>query len=238
MRNIKPADVCAGVLALCAFATTIAVLKREVAPASSIEAATDEIWNAKYVDDWQDALAVGIRVGPPNSLVQVVVFEDFQCPYCARFDDVVKVIRKRYPDQVAFAFAPFPLSYHDFAETAHRVVECAHIQGHYDEMRSILFNRQQALGSLSWTYFAEQAGVRDIGAFDMCVNAAASMETIEQSKVIADALGVRGTPAIFVNGWKLPMVPSLEVFDRIVINAIEGRQPTEDISFAPPVAQN
>ena len=96
----------------------------------------------------------------------------------------------------------------------------------------------QALGSLSWTYFSEQAGVRDIGAFDTCVNAATSMETIEQRKVIADALGVRGTPAIFVNGWQLPMVPSLEVFDRIVVNAIEGRQPTENISFAPPVAQN
>jgi protein-disulfide isomerase len=238
MRDIKPVDVCAGVLALCALATTSLVLKREFGPPSSIEATTDEVWNARYVDDWQDALTVGIRVGPQNALVQVVAFEDFQCPYCARFDDVVKVIRKRYPDQVAFAFAPFPLSYHDFAETAHRVVECAHIQGRYDEMRSLLFKKQQALGSLAWTYFAEQVGVRDIGAFDACVIAAASMETIDQSKAIADDLGVRGTPAIFVNGWKLPMVPSLEVFDRIVVNAIEGRQPTENISFAPPVARN
>jgi len=183
-------------------------------------------------------MKVGINVGPADALVKIVDFEDFQCPHCARFENVVQMIRDKYPDQVAFAFAPFPLPYHDFALPAQRVVECAQIQGRYDAMRSLLFEKQQAFGSLAWAYFAAQAGVEDISAFNECVKVIVPLERIEQSKIVAEKLGVRGTPTIFVNGWKLPGTPSFEIMDKVVTNVIEGSLPAKDIDFLAVAAPN
>jgi len=191
----------------------------------------DDVWRATYVEGWQEALAVGFSVGPVDGPVKIVSFEDFQCPHCSRLEEVVKKIRAKYPDQVAFSFAPFPLPYHDFAETAQRAVECAQAQGQYDSMRSLLLDKQQAFGSLEWKYFAVQTGIEDIAEFDECVSATDPLESIEQSKIIAEKLGVRGTPTVFVNGWKLPVVPSFEVIDKMATNVIEGKPPAADIDF-------
>ncbi len=183
-------------------------------------------------------MLVGINVGPVDAPVKIVDFEDFQCPHCARFESVIQMIRNKYPDQVAFAFAPFPLPYHDFSISAQRVVECAQIQGRYDAMRSLLFEKQQALGSLGWAYFAAQVGVEDISAFNECVNVTVPLERIEQSKIVAEKLGVRGTPTIIVNGWKLPGTPSFEIMDKVVTNVIEGSLPAKGIDFLAIAALN
>lgn len=200
-------------------------------PSLMVGETTDAAWKAIYVDGWEDALAVGIRSGSADAPVQIVEFADFQCPYCARFETTVQAVRDSYPEQVAFTFAPFPLPYHDHAETAQRVAECAYSQGRFDEMRSLLFSKQQAFGSVAWTDLAMQVGIEDVSRFDACVGATEPLERIEQSRLIADNLGVRGTPTIIVNGWKLPVTPSSEHFDKMVRNVVEGRSPVAGIDF-------
>ena len=212
------------VLVLCAVLTTSVVIRRELVPGSMAR-------KAKYVDGWEEALTVGIRSGSADALVQVVEFADFQCPFCAHFEAIVKTIRERYPDQVAFTFAPFPLPYHEFAEPAQRVAECADMQGRFEAMRSLLFEKHQAFGSVEWTDFAMQAGIENIDQFNACVNDTEPSERIERSRKLADKIGVRGTPTIIINGWKVPVPPSVEDFDRIVENVAESRPPVSGLDF-------
>ena len=195
MDRVRLTNVSAWVLVSCAVLTTILVAKREFMPSSMPTATTNkEDWSAIYVDGWQDALTVGIRLGIANAPVQIVAFEDYQCPHCARFDGIVKRVRDTYPDQVAFTFVPFPLPYHDFAETAQRVAECTHTQGSFEAMRALLFEKQQAFGSIAWTHFAIQADIEDVSGFDKCVNTPDPLRRVEQSKVVADRLRGRGGP--------------------------------------------
>jgi hypothetical protein len=36
------------------------------------------------VDDWQDYVAGGDRIGPDDAAATVVVFGDYECPFCRR----------------------------------------------------------------------------------------------------------------------------------------------------------
>jgi hypothetical protein len=98
--------------------------------------------------------------------------------------------------------------------------------------------KQQAFGSVPWTDFARQAGILDVEQFDTGVNDTGPFERLEQSKKLGDELGVRGSPTVLVNGWKLPVTPSVEMFDTIVTNVVEGRSPVADLDFRATTARN
>jgi len=172
-----------------------------------------------------------LRAGETDAPVQVVEFADFECPYCARFEETVRTIRARYPDEVAFTFVHFPLTMHSFAEPAARAAECADLQGGFEVVRTVLFQKQQAFGSVRWTDLAKQAGISDPAQFDECMADTRPVERIEQGRRLRDSLGVRGTPTIIVNGWKLPMPPSSEDLDKMVKNVLKGGSPVEDMEF-------
>lgn len=229
VRAGKLSEIGSWILAFCAFATTVVVAYSLIAHRSTTTAGPAPQWEAKYVDEWQDALSVGFRSGPVDAPVQVIEFVDFQCPYCARFETTVQAVRERYPKDVAFTFAHFPLSFHEFAETAARVAECAHTEGRFEEMRSMLFKRQQEFGSVPWEQLARQVGVSNIDRFDACLRDTQPIERIQRAKDVADNMEVRGTPTVFVNGWKLPAPPSMAQFEIIIKNVAEGKPPARDL---------
>jgi protein-disulfide isomerase len=211
-------------LVLCALSAACLVVRREFIQSSMAMAAATEP-QAIYIDGWEDALATGLRSGSANAPVQVVEFADFECPWCARFEATVRAIRGKYPDQVAFTFAYYPLPQHSFAATAAHAAECAHTQGRFEAMRSRLFEKQQAFGSLPWIEFATEAGIPDLRQFETCMTDTQTFERVEHGKKLAEKLGVRATPTIIVNGWKFSMPPTLDQFDEIVKNVVDGRPP-------------
>jgi len=75
--------------------------------------------------------AVGAQPGAP---VEVVLYSDFQCPFCGRFvQETFSDLRTAYVDvgkvQVAFRHVPLPI--HDRAERAAEAAECAATQGKF-----------------------------------------------------------------------------------------------------------
>ena len=82
--------------------------------------------------------------GSPDAPVVILEYSDFQCPFCQRwFTDVLPELEGRIGDELALAFAHFPLSQiHPNAEAAHAAAECAGEQGKFWEMHDLLFERQ------------------------------------------------------------------------------------------------
>ena len=226
-------EIASWVLVLSAVLTTLLIVRREF-----VQEETTTAPEARYVDGWEDALTIGRRSGPADAPVQVVEFADFECPYCALFETTMQAVRDKYPDQVAFTMAYYPLSNHLYAESAARAAECAHRQGRFEAMRVLLFEEQQAFGSVPWTHFAEQVGISDIEQFDACVNDIGTFERLEQGKKLGDQLGVRGTPTVLINGWQMPGAPTPEMFDMIVNNVLEGRLPAENMVFHAKTVRN
>lgn len=223
-------EICTWALVLCAIITTGLVVRREISSVPPTGAPTMQ-WEATYVGGWQEALVVGIRSGSTDAPVQIIEFADFECPYCAHFESTIQAVRDKYPDQVAFTFAHFPLIQHSFAEKAARMAECAHAQGRFDEMRAILFDKSEDFGSIPWSDFAEQAAVSDLSQFNACTKQAETLARVQESKKLGERIGISGTPGIIVNGWKFPVPPSTEDFDQIVENVMTGRSPAAEINF-------
>ncbi len=68
----------------------------------------------------------------------IVAFDDYQCPFCARFHAPILEVLKAYPDKVNFMIKNFPLDFHPQAIPAAKAVLAAGEQGKYFEMSDAL----------------------------------------------------------------------------------------------------
>ncbi len=87
-------------------------------------------------------------LGNPNASVGIIIFGDYQCPFCERaFQASEAQARKDYVDtgKAYMVFRDFPLSFHQAAQPAAEAAECAHEQGKYWEYHDELFKNQARL---------------------------------------------------------------------------------------------
>lgn len=148
---------------------------------------------ARYVED-------GHRLGPPDAIVTLVEFGDFECPACAGFHRAISQMRARYPSKLAVIFRHFPLPYHKFARASAHAAECAGVQGRFEQYHDLLYARQDSLGLIPWSELARRADVRDVEAFSLCVDSDFGEDVIARDEAAARALEVGGTPGIIFDG--------------------------------------
>lgn len=87
-------------------------------------------------------------LGNEEALVDVVIFGDYQCPFCERaYRTSENDLRKEYVDtgKVRVVFRDFPLDFHPAAIPAARAAQCAGEQGMYWEYHDALFENQERL---------------------------------------------------------------------------------------------
>ena len=68
--------------------------------------------------------------GSPNALVTVVMFQDFQCPFCQRSVATVEQLRQEFPQDVRVVFKHNPLPFHTNAMAAAQLAYVARLE-HY-----------------------------------------------------------------------------------------------------------
>lgn len=160
--------------------------------------------------------------GSKDANAVLIVYSDFQCPFCATFArDVLPEIERRYiaTGRVALAFRHFPLPIHPQAVQAAAVAECAGRQGKFWETHDRLF----AEGSLNADILdAIPRFVQlDQQSLDRCLSDRTIADVIQASVTQGRELGIRGTPAVFI-GTRLPD-------GRVkVARTVSGAQPAEE----------
>jgi protein-disulfide isomerase len=210
-------------LLACALVTTGLVVRKELAKPPDTASRTEQ--KPILLENWQSYLAKGFRMGPAEAPIQLIELADFECPFCATFHATLKVLRERYPTQIALTYVHFPLSTHRFAQPAARVVECAGEQGRFEAMYDVLFEHQKEFGLRPWAEFAVQAGVPDGAMFDTCIKRTEPLTRVVEGQALGEQLNIAGTPTIIVNGWKLARPPSLDELDAMVKAILAGVSP-------------
>ena len=81
--------------------------------------------------------------GNSESLVRIIEFSDFECPFCARALPIIKSIMEKYGDKVSLEYRHFPLGFHANAQKAAEAFECAGDQGKAWEMHDLIFEAQE-----------------------------------------------------------------------------------------------
>jgi protein-disulfide isomerase len=137
--------------------------------------------------------------GPTRAPVTIVEFSDFECGYCGRLSQTLNDVKNKYGDDLRIVFRQFPLQMHPNAPKAAEASLCANDQGKFWEMHDLLFQEQRQLDVVALKDKASRLGL-DRTAFDECLDSAQYSEQVEQDLRDGAALGVTGTPALFING--------------------------------------
>lgn len=139
-------------------------------------------------------------IGPENAPVTLVEFSDYHCPFCQRLDGTVKKIMAEYKDKVRVVWRHFPLAMHAGADRTHQASECAHEQGKFWPFHDKLF----AEFKHTWTDSDYEKAAKDTGLdqkkFKTCMQSETSKKKVQEDIAKGQVVGVRGTPAMFLNG--------------------------------------
>ena len=155
--------------------------------------------------------------GNANAKVVVVNYDDFQCPFCSRVHETLfPELFKEYGDRVAFIYKDFPLTeIHPWAIHAAVDANCLAAQNadaYWDFADSTHANRQamnaekgldNQFAELDRDAMAEAAKFHlDVAKLQACIKDQ-KQEAVRASMKEGEALGVDGTPTMFVNGQKV-----------------------------------
>ena len=138
--------------------------------------------------------------GPAEAPVTIVEFADFQCPYCFQILRTLDQVEMAYGDRVRLVYRQFPIpSIHPAAQKAAEASLCARNQGAFWEMHDGMFANQNALAVDNLKSLAGRIGL-DRERFDQCLDSGETTAEIEADLEAVEALGLTGTPALFING--------------------------------------
>ena len=137
--------------------------------------------------------------GPVDAPVAIVVFSDFQCPYCARIGSIIESVRELFPEKVKSVFKHYPLSSHQYATLAAQATIAAGAQGKFWEFHDLLFQNYNRLNEQKIDEIRLALNL-DKAKFQQHMQSPQTRARIDQDKQEGEDAGVRGTPTVFVNG--------------------------------------
>ena len=100
--------------------------------------------------------------GPADALVSIVIFSEFQCPFCSRILPTTEQIVREYGDRVRIVWRNNPLPFHPNAMPAAEAAMEAFAQGGNEkfwQMHDLLFQNQRELTRENLDRFAGQVGL-------------------------------------------------------------------------------
>jgi len=137
--------------------------------------------------------------GPEESMVTMVEYGDFECPYCGMAEPAVRELLRDY-GEVRYVWRHLPLNdVHPNAQLAAEGAEAAGRQGAFWEMHDLLLDHQDALHPRDLIGYAASLGL-DTERFSADLRKHVGMAHVSEDLESADLSNVSGTPTFFING--------------------------------------
>ncbi len=153
--------------------------------------------------------------GNARASVTIFEFSDFGCEHCASMAPILKSLLATNDDvqlvwkDVAASRFPVP------SINAHIAARCAQKQGKFWEYHDALFANQEQLGEPLYFNLATELQLNE-STFETCYRAQAVKPLIDEGSILANAIGVSGTPYFVIGNERFSGVRS-EAFMRQAI---------------------
>jgi protein-disulfide isomerase len=134
--------------------------------------------------------------------VTVVLFSEFQCPFCKKVAPTLAELEKAFPGKVRVVWKNFPLEFHQNARPAALAAHAAGLQGKFWQMHDKLLENQQALQPSDLEKYAQELAL-DLPRWKVAMASSEVANLVEADVKQAQSLGVTGTPSMFINGRKV-----------------------------------
>ena len=156
-------------------------------------------------------------LGAADAKVKIVEFSDFQCPHCSRAKAILDDVKKKYKKDVAIIFKHYPLPFHTQARVASNAALCAKSldEGAFWKMYDFMFANQTKLAVTDLKDQAKKIGL-DSKKFAECLDSNKFDKQIQSDIDQGNAIGVKSTPTIFVNGQLVMGAQGIDVFSEII----------------------
>ena len=133
--------------------------------------------------------------GNPDGDVTVVEFFDYRCGYCKRFAPTLEKIKKQDP-KLRVVYKEFPILGPDSMKGAQAAL-AAREQGRYVEFHEALMRVRGNLNDKTITAVARSVGL-DTDRLRKDMQSPMILNAIRNTRKLAAALGITGTPAVIV----------------------------------------
>jgi protein-disulfide isomerase len=161
-------------------------------------------------------------LGPQNARVTVVEFSDFQCPYCAVAVVKLNAVLKAYPNDVKLVFKQYPLEMHSQAALAAEAALAAQRQGKFWQLHDAMYADRTRLSRPNILAMAEKIGL-DVKRFQEDWDSPAIRQALAKEQKEGDAIGVSGTPTIFIDGKRYEGDLALDAIRPIIDKEIKRK---------------
>jgi protein-disulfide isomerase len=132
-------------------------------------------------------------------------------------------VLEKYPRDVKLVHKNFPLPNHKFAVNAARAALAAHRQGRFWDYHHKLFENYKQLNDATFQALATDLEL-DLERFNKDMNDASIQRLIYRDVKEGRDAGIRGIPAVFING-KLLKNTSAPGFQRMIDAEFKKRKP-------------
>ncbi len=194
------------------------LLARGVAPgdvyATLMKDAKELVPEPTPVSDDVVSVAIGdapIR-GPANAKATVVLFSDFECPYCVKVEGTLRELEAAHKGDVRIVFKHRPLPMHEHARLAAKASIAAERQGKFWPYHDVLVAHRDALDRASLDRYAKEVGL-DLARFARDIDDPSTEARLAADEAQASALDVKGTPTLFVDGRRVTGAQPLATFE-------------------------
>jgi len=161
------------------------------------------------------------KMGDNTKNISVVEFLDPECESCAIYSYVVKKLYKEYYKDIQIVIKY--LDNHKNSRFTIQMLEATRVQGKYEEVLNMMFEKHSLWAShyqntdkpeLLWQFLQSIPNL-DIEKLKEDMKNPQINEIIDQDRKDAEALGVRGTPTLYINGVLLEKLTQQALFDLV-----------------------
>lgn len=223
-------------LAFVCFAVLVAFIPSHVrlGSYSFVNSAMDQ-----FLAQWKEQPIRKISVKPgdgtfgnPNAKIQIVEFSDFECPYCHKAAFTLHTVLKNFKDRVFFVFKHFPLDsncnpkvpvqMHPHACELSRLAFCAAKKNAFWKFHDrVFFDLESGEGEekLDLPKEVAQGSLKSVfteAEYRECNRNSAAAHNTQEDLRLAESMGVKGTPSLFINGKSVKIPITLENLERLI----------------------
>ena len=171
--------------------------------------------------------AVGQLDGSADAPAVFVVFSDFECPACRQLAPQLRAVRLALGERVAVGFKNLPLEeVHPRARPGALAAMAAAEQGKFWEYHDALMSREPLPGDQAEFIELARALGLDVYRFAESFSAPRATARLAADVKEADALGLDGTPVLFLNGRRIVGMRSTDELLELARSAAEKRAPS------------
>lgn len=169
-------------------------------------------------------------LGHPEAPLFLVLFSDFNCPYCSDLREPLHQLLKKYPQYLKIYFKHFPLRSHPNSHLAAQGAECAADQGKFWEFHELLFanavswqNKDKSEFSNILVDYAVSIGL-DYPTFQQCLNSGKKIEIVDANIKEGHSYFIQATPTMILNGRKIVSRRNMETEIKKAIEKLDQHE--------------